>query len=179
MRNKIAGLIIISLIAFSLSIIAITFEDDDITEVSADTISSGTYLDGTWELDSDGTLKIKTSSAIPMQYANPYPWMSYKDSVKKVVIEGFTSVSQSAFSEMGNLITVEAQEVTYFDYRAFYNCTKLETVLMPHLTKVGQDGFYKCSNLIQVGASTAVGATLPYVYYLPYNAFQEYIYQLC
>lgn len=88
----------------------------------------------TWEFDeSNGTLSINGSGRmqdyIPDNDEVTVPWKDIKDKIKKVVVEGVTSVGAYAFRNCTNLSEVIIGEsVQYIGEGAFYNCEKLSKI---------------------------------------------------
>ena len=93
---------------------------------------TGTTGDCTWLFDeSTGVLTISGSGEMADYSSsgdNVPPWASYKDSIKKIVInEGVTTIGKSAF----------------------YNCSSLTDVIMPgSVSAVGSNAFYSCAGIL-------------------------------
>lgn len=91
-------------------------------------------IDLYWSLDSDGTLTI-TGSVFLRDYGDmggmpeSYPWYSYRDQIKAVVIEdGVTGIGSNAFQGCTNLASVEIPaSVTTID-EAFESCSNLKEI---------------------------------------------------
>ena len=128
-----------------------------------------------WEFDpTTGTLVITGSGAMA---AGGYPgWMDYRGSVQHLVIgEGVTSISNSAFLGMGNLVTANLpgslrvigeyafngcynmqmpylnNNITTIDSFAFQDCSSFTELTIPAgVTKIGYGAFSGCAQLSRV-----------------------------
>jgi len=125
-----------------------------------------------WRLDSSDTLTISGSGAM----SSGCPWKSYKDQIKRVVIEsGVTSIGAEAFWECGSIESIEIPDtvrsigmqafvwcrslrsvvvpegVTAIHESTFWGCESLEELVLPSTLKtIGVDIFYRCNNLKKV-----------------------------
>ncbi len=72
-----------------------------------------------------------------------------KTNLKKVIINGGTSIGVSAFSGCSSLTSIEIPaSVTSIGGRAFWGCSSLTSIAIPAgVTSIGEDAFYKCNNL--------------------------------
>lgn len=130
------------------------FAGGEIPEPSTDT--SGTCGDNlTWELESDGTLRIRgTGEMADFAHTSWY----YRDDIKKVVIEnGVTSINDEAFQECVNLkeVTIPVG-VTQIGYKAFEGCKSLQTIAIPASVKeIDYRAFFACSSLGEISVHSA------------------------
>ena len=126
--------------------------------VSPKIIASGTCGENlTWTLDDEGTLTISGSGAMPdyNKTDNTAPWYSYRDSIKKVVVEnGVTNIGSYAFFYCTSLASVdfgENSQLTSIDSDAFRYCTSLTSVVIPNsVTSIGERAFNGCRGLTSV-----------------------------
>ena len=119
---------------------------------AAEVIASGTCGDGlTWELDSEYTLTVSGTCAIP-DYASvsDAPWEAHIASVKQIIInDGITSIGSNAFAVMFGLeeVTVPGTVETIGE-GAFASCFGLREITLPASLKTVEDkAFSACSNL--------------------------------
>jgi len=81
------------------------------------------------------------------------PWYNYRDMVQKVVIEeGVTKISDYAFYECENLVSVSIPSTaTYIGGHAFQYCRSLPSVFIPKaVTFIGEDAFMACDSLSSI-----------------------------
>ena len=117
-----------------------------------DTTISGTI--GTklsWEIDkATKVLTIDNNGAMVSFASDDAPWKNYKDYFDSVVVnEGCTNISQNAFYECDNIVSVDLPDTieTIDDY-AFYYCKLLKNITIPDdVTSLGNYAFYYCSSL--------------------------------
>ena len=64
--------------------------------------------------------------------------------IKRLTIEGDTTIRLRAFYFCPNLKSVEANAVTQIDNEAFYGCEKLQNVSINSVVSVGRRAFYEC-----------------------------------
>ena len=130
MKRKIASIFLALAMILSLipgTVFAGEGTGDTPASLSDTIVDSGTFgEDGdnlTWSLSSNGTLTINGTGGMGYQT----PWMSYRDSIKSLVVEeGVTTVGRSAFS----------------------GCDQLTSATLPtSLTEIGQSAFLGCFNL--------------------------------
>ena len=123
---------------------------------ASDIVSSGTCgTDLTWELLSDGTLKISGTGemiALPR-------WYSARESIKKIIIDDdVTSIGAAAFMNCSNLSEVVIGcGVTKIESDAFYGCISLENIDIPSgVTEIASEAFFGCTNLKYVSIGSGV-----------------------
>ena len=109
--------------------------------------SSGTCGDNlTWSLNNSGTLTI---SGVGFMYTSiSPPWYSFKNQIKKIIINsGVTSIGSFAFRECNYLTNVIIPEsVTGIGERAFRDCSSLTRTTIPgSVTSIGASAFYGCN----------------------------------
>lgn len=122
---------------------------------SAEVLEGSCGEDVTWVLDtSTGTLTI--SGTGPMNdwtYYNDVPWVNYRQSIKKIVVNsGVTYIGRCAFNMWATstqLTSVSLPDtVTSIGSFAFQLCSKLETVnLHDGITTIGESAFTGCESL--------------------------------
>lgn len=161
----------------------VTSEEDpeEPTESEVEIVANGSC--GTnvyWELDTEGMLRISTTSAGVMNNyssgSSSKPAYSYRSQVLKLVVEeGITSIGNCAFYGYTNLKEVSLPDtltkignnafqsctglteivipdsVTELGYYVFNNCTSLTSaVLSDGITSLGERSFYGCTSLVNV-----------------------------
>ena len=142
-KNLIKAAIILSMLLLAL------------TPLSANAATNGT-LSGNlnWELDSNGTLTITGTGAMPdWNGGRETPWSGYgsNDSkIKKVVIgDGITTIGNSAFENFINLETITLNDdIQSVGNNSFSNCygLKMEKLDLPYsLTSIGNSAFFGCN----------------------------------
>ena len=117
MKKKTLSLILALLMVFSLL---------PVSALAANTVQSGSCGDNmTWKLDDAGVLTITGTGEMTES-----PWLSYKDSIKTVVIgDGVTSIFSGAFSGCTGLTSlVIPSNVEGVGPGAFCECTALKSV---------------------------------------------------
>ncbi|MCH5154787.1 MAG: leucine-rich repeat domain-containing protein [Clostridiales bacterium] len=76
-----------------------------------------------------------------------------------VIPSGVKKIGAEVFKENNDIISVDLNEVTEVDYRAFYFCRKLKTVIAKNVKSVGEDSFRFCEmKSIVFGAIEHVGS---------------------
>ena len=87
-------------------------------------------------------------------------------SLKEVIITGGTSIGGYAFYNCTNLESVVIPtSVTSIGYNAFFNCSSLEKIELPNnITSIGYNSFYSCVNLESIEIPNSVTS-------IGYNAF--------
>lgn len=124
-----------------------TEETVELGDVSAESLK--------YELSEDGTLTISGFGNMPeFSSEESIPWYSEKEKIKKVVINGVTSVSNSAFVDCTNLeeVVVEESFEKIGDF-AFSGCTKLPEINLNKakaLKSIGKNAFFNCISLGKV-----------------------------
>jgi hypothetical protein len=91
-----------------------------------------------------------------VEYIGKFAFSS--DKITSVVIEGAAEISEYAFYNCTNLVSVEMpDEVTKIGDYAFYLCGNLEMFTMPTcLTYIGDYAFYNCSKLSGIDIPSGV-----------------------
>jgi hypothetical protein len=105
-----------------------------------------------WILCANGTLTVSGNGAMPNYYPNTFvhPWYRYRYYFSIAEInEGVTSISQFAFYDCQNLVTVTIpNSVTNIDIQAFWNCVGLQSITIPDkVTNIGCFAFAECRKL--------------------------------
>ena len=104
-----------------------------------------------WSLSDDGTLTI--SADFSGSWIGDYPWYSYQESIKKVIInEGVTSIGYQAFYGCSSLTSINIPEgVTSIGSGAFSRCSSLTSINIPEsVTSIGYGAFAGCSSLTSI-----------------------------
>lgn len=135
---------------------------------AAETTASGTFGGNlTWTLDSDGTLTISGTGAMP-DYVDGVPWQDHCELIRSVVIEaGVTNISDYTFHNLDNLTSVTiADSVSYIGAWAFYGCSSLTGISIPEgVPGIGYRTFYGCSSLSSVTIPGSVTRIDDYAFY--------------
>lgn len=126
-------------------IVALVIVTGSLVPVSAKELS--------WKIQ-DGTLTISGNGEMD-NYGdkNLSPWYSNREDIQKVVIKsGVTSIGQTAFYNLPNLLSVEiADSVTSIGDYAFLECVSLKSVKMSSKVKyIGEAAFKQCSSLSSI-----------------------------
>ena len=116
-----------------------------------------------WTLSDDGTLTI-TGTDMPdykcvWQNVTDAPWDSYKQEIKKVVIEnGVTNIGNYAFYVCSGLTSVTIpHSVTSIGEQAFSWCSSLISVTIPNsVTSIGDYAFKCCSGFTSITIPSSV-----------------------
>lgn len=123
-------------------------------EVTDTTISGtiGTKL--SWSIDkATKVLTIDNDGAMVSFASDDAPWRNYKDYFDSVVInEGCTNISQNAFYECDNIVSVDLPDTieTIDDY-AFYHCYNLSNEFnYDNITSIGRCSFYECNKITDI-----------------------------
>lgn len=110
---------------------------------------SGTMGNLSWSIQTDGTLKITGTGAMPDYGYGNAPWYSSRQSILKISVQqGVTSVGNFAFYYLNKVtdITLPTSVERIGNY-AFSYCSALKTVLIPTnsaLTSIGDNAFQAC-----------------------------------
>ena len=145
-------------VILALIMIATTVPFVFAAERASGKLSSNSAL--TWSLDTDGTLTISGTGAMP-NYGSAYdnPWTNqYRNYIKKVVVnEGVTNVGSNSLSYLHLLTSVSLPStVTSIDSGAFACDTALTEITIPkNVTSVDKEAFYDCSALTQFKVDSA------------------------
>ncbi len=122
----------------------------------SDTVASGVCGDNlTWELDSDGTLKISGEGEM-YSYTNSFnsrpPWNNVKLDIKSVVIEdGVTSIGAGMFYGMKLTEIIIPDSITAIGNEAFMGCDNLREIEIPDsVTSIGRLAFRECRSLTEI-----------------------------
>lgn len=146
--------------------------------LTASAATSGTFGNNlNWVLDSNGTLTISGTGAMPnWEYYDEVPWYSYRKNVKVIYIDDtIKGIGDCAFAECGNLLRIELPDnmdsigeyaftdcdslvnitipegVRVIDENTFYSCYSLQSVTIPDsVTTIRRMAFYDCPNLTNV-----------------------------
>ena len=147
MKRKIASIFLTLAMILSLipgTVFAGEGTGDTPASLSDTIVDSGTFgEDGdnlTWSLSSNGTLTINGTGGMGYQT----PWMSYRDSIKSLVVEeGVTTVGRSAFSGCDQLTSATLPtSLTEIGQSAFLGCFNLEKICLPDtLNAIGDNAF--------------------------------------
>ncbi|WP_337594418.1 leucine-rich repeat protein [Vescimonas sp.] len=147
MKRKIASIFLTLAMILSLipgTVFAGEGTGDTLASLSDTIVDSGTFgEDGdnlTWSLSSNGTLTINGTGEMGYQT----PWMSYRDSIKSLVVEkGVTTVGRSAFSGCDQLTSATLPtSLTEIGQSAFLGCFNLEKICLPDtLNAIGDNAF--------------------------------------
>ena len=138
------------------------------TSFAAETIASGTCgANATWTLDSDGLLVISGTGETRAFQCDEGVWSSYKNKVKRVVIEdGITDICAGMFGDCVWLTSINISDsVTSIGYRAFSGCSSLTSITIPDsVTSIGNSAFSRCSRLITITILDGVTSIGPYAF---------------
>ena len=143
--RKFAALMLTLCMMLSLSISAFA---------ASDTIASGTIPDSKikWELDSHGWLTISGSGEAPVfQSADDQPWVEYREQITEVWYDDMEALTIPDlaywFEGCTALTTAELPLAPVIGTRAFYGCSKLNTITMYYgetvLNSIGEDAFWR------------------------------------
>ena len=137
---------------------------------ASDTIASGTIPDSKsqWELDSQGWLTISGSGEAPVfQSADDQPWVEYREQITEVWYDDMEALTISDlaywFEGCTALTTAELPLAPVIGTRAFYGCSKLNTIMTYYgeqaLKSVGTDAFWRDSD---TGGTLYIGIRYDY-----------------
>lgn len=121
-----------------------------VTPSSSPVVAEGkcTGTAGRWRLTADGVFTLY-GNARP-ENRNVYTWDTYKDQIKKVVVEsGITHIPANAFNSCKNLTSVTmADSVESIGAGAFHSCSALPAITIPpKVQKFEENTFAGCSSL--------------------------------
>ena len=149
---------------FSLSVAAFAAEADEHTiydsapdeepVVSSEAATSGTIQNSgiRWELDNKGWLTISGSGEAPVfQSADDQPWVEYREQITEVWYDDMEALTIPDlaywFEGCTALTTAELPLAPVIGTRAFYGCSKLNTITMYYgetvLDSIGEDAFWR------------------------------------
>ena len=169
--RKIIALLLALCMLLSLSISA--FAADDV-------VASGTIPDSKikWALDSNGWLTISGSGEAPVfQSADDQPWAEYREQITEVWYDDMEALTIPDlaywFEGCTALTTAELPLAPVIGTRAFYGCSKLNTIMTYYgeqaLKSVGTDAFWRESD---TGDTLYIG--IRYDYPEAADAFRDY-----
>ena len=169
--RKLTALLLALCMLLSLSISAFAADD---------AIASGTIQDSkiTWKLDDKGWLTISGSGEAPVfQSADDQPWVEYREQITEVWYDDMSTLTISDlaywFEGCTALTTAELPLAPVIGTRAFYGCSKLNTIMTYYgeqaLKSVGTDAFWRESD---AGDTLYIG--IRYDYPAAADAFREY-----
>ena len=132
-------------------------------EDAADALEAGNAVDSgscgdlvKWTLTGSGNnLTLTFSGSGPMEeyWMNETPWASYRDRIKKVIVEdGITEVGVFACYSFSRLTDVSLPDtLTCISVAAFEDCEALRTISIPeNVTEISASAFAGCSSLTSV-----------------------------
>ena len=132
-------------------------------EDAADALEAGNAVDSgscgdhvKWTLTGTGNnLTLTFSGSGPMEeyWMNETPWASYRDRIKKVIVEdGITEVGVFACYSFSRLTDVSLPDtLTCISVAAFEDCEALRTISIPvNVTEISASAFAGCSSLTSV-----------------------------
>lgn len=137
--------------------------------LSVNAATSGTCGDNlAWILDSNGTLTISGTGAMPdWDYGRQTPWSnngSNNSKITEVIIEdGVTTIGNCAFEELRKLESITLNDdIQSIGNYAFNNCygLKMTRVVLPYsLTSIGKYAFFGCNiSIIDIPSTvTSIG----------------------
>ena len=148
-------LLAMTLVTAGMSLITGGLLKTGITTAAAAETASGTCGENVnWVLDDEGVFTISGEGEMDdYGITQNIPWYSYKDLIKKAVIEnGVTSIGSMAFYECGNLTSVTIPDgVKAIALGTFSECSSLTYVSIPDsVESIGAFAFYSCSELSSV-----------------------------
>lgn len=118
----------------------------------------------TWVLEDNGTLTVSgTGAMINYISESAVPWHSQRDAIVKVIIaDGVTSVSDNAFYDCTQLISVSLPNtLTSIGGWAFRGCNSLTSIVIPDsVTSIGSMAFFMCYSLANVTLSKGITTIL-------------------
>ena len=146
MKKKTLSLILALLMVFSLL---------PASAFAANVVQSGTCGENlTWTLDDEGVLTITGTGEMTES-----PWLSYKDSIKTVVIgEGVTSLCGAAFIGCTGITKATLpSSLKTIGYASFCDCTELTSINIPGGVKeIANSAFSGCTGLKSVSIPNSV-----------------------
>ena len=169
--RKLTAILLALCMLLSLSISAFAADD---------AVASGTIQDSkiTWKLDDKGWLTISGSGEAPVfQSADDQPWVEYREQITEVWYDDMSTLTISDlaywFEGCTALTTAELPLAPVIGTRAFYGCSKLNTIMTYYgeqaLKSVGTDAFWRESD-----AGDTLYISIRYDYPAAADAFREY-----
>lgn len=127
---------------------------------AVDFVSSGTCGSNvSWNLDTDGTLKVFGEGKMD-DYSNAnYPWKTYKDDIDTVYIQqGIQNIGSNAFEGCTNIKEIHiGQSVEKVGDAAFYQCKSLMKIeFSDALLVIGKSAFGQCGSLKEIEIPSSV-----------------------
>lgn len=112
--------------------------------------------DSKWTLKND-TLVISGSGSV----YNDNSWANYQDKIKSIVIEeGITTIGFNTFNGFESLEDVTLpNSLKKIDKSAFYNCVKLDEIVIPSNTTIDENAFRNCTGLKEITFGSAENIT--------------------
>ena len=123
------------------------FAQEAVMEVAI--VDEGFYENLNWCLTDDGVLTISGEGEMAWALYN-YPWNSYKEQIKTVVIEdGVTSIGSEAFYDHTAIEDYSfGEDVVEIGEFAFRGCTSLTEIIIPDSVEtIGMEAFSNCTNV--------------------------------
>ncbi len=98
-----------------------------------------------WVL-SNGTLTVTRS--FTTGHPESMPWYSYREYIKRIVIEEVTGINDYEFAGLENVVSVSIpRSVSNIGEGAFKGCSSLENIYITRVEKIGSYAFEDCSSL--------------------------------
>jgi hypothetical protein len=124
------------------------------TEADSDSmVAEGITGPLAWRLTVDGTLTITGTGEMPNYSYRNYPWETYYENIKKVIVGGgVTTIGNNAFSSCFAMkeITIP-NSVTAIGEEAFLACQVLTEITLPEgVTTIGRGAFKYCYALAEI-----------------------------
>ncbi len=124
---------------------------------SAETASGNCGTGATWSLNESGVLTISgTGEMTEFSTTSKVEWSSYRDDIKKVIIEeGITSIGKNSFRNCYEINEVSLpQSLEVIGVYAFRDCISLESITIPDgVTIIDESAFRGCEALSSIKLS--------------------------
>ena len=141
--------------------------------------ASGTFANGSWNLDANGKLTINGNGQIPDYAYGNAPWNAVRDSITSVVVTGSVTTGKTAalFSECRNATSIDLTNMSIPDNvdlsRMFTGCSRLTDLKIPstwssHSAGNTSEMFYGCTSLQTLdisGLNTSKATNLNLMFY--------------